>query len=42
VESEKTDRISQVDSGALPSSLDRSVSFEITPKVTHGGDHVAD
>jgi len=31
-----------VDSGATPPSLDRPVSFEITPEVTHGGDHVAD
>jgi len=42
VESEKIDRISQqVKSDATPLSLDRSVSFEITPEVTQDGDHVA-
>jgi len=35
VESEKTNMISQkVESNVTPSSPDRSVSFEITPKVT--------
>ena len=43
VKSEKTDRIlQQVESDATLPSLDRSVSFEITPEVTQGGDHVAD
>jgi len=43
VESEKTNRISQhVESGATPPSPDSSVSFEITPEVTQGDDHVAD
>jgi len=37
VESEKINRISQqVESDANPPSPDSSVSFEITPEVTHG------
>ena len=43
VEIENTKRVSQqVESDATPPSLDRSVLFEITAEVTHGGDHVAD
>ena len=43
VESEKTSKISvQVESDATPPPLDRTVSFEITPDVTPGGDHIAD
>ena len=30
------------ESDATPPTPDRTVSFEITPKVTQGGDHVAD
>jgi len=42
VESEKTSRISQrVESHATSPYLDRTVSFEITPEVTHGSDYVA-
>ena len=29
-------------SDAIPPSLDRSVSFEITPEMTYDGDHVID
>ena len=43
VESEKTYRISQqVESDATPLPLDKALLFEITPKVTQGGDHVTD
>jgi len=43
VESEKTSRISQqVKSDATPQPLHRTISFEITPEVTRGGDHVVD
>ena len=43
VESEKTNRISQqVESDATPPSPDSSVSFEITPEMTQGDDHIAD
>ena len=42
VESEKTNRILQeAESDATLPSLDKSVSFEITLKVTQGDDHVA-
>ena len=40
-ESKKTEGISQqVESDATSPSLERSVSFEVIPSVTHGGDHV--
>ena len=43
VEIEKIKEISQqVESDATSPSLERSVSLEIIPTVTHGGDHVAD
>jgi len=43
VESEKTSRISQqVESNSTPTPLDTTVSFEIIPKMTQGGVHVAD
>ena len=43
VKSKKTNKISQqVESEATPPSPDSSVSFEITPEVTQGDDHVAD
>ena len=43
VESEKTNRITQqVDSDATLLSPDSLVSFESTPEVTQGDDHVAD
>jgi len=36
-------RISElVESDATPPLPDRTISFEITPKVTQGGSHVAD
>ena len=42
VESKTSDRISQhVESDATSLSLDRSISFEIIPAMTQGGDHVA-
>ena len=42
MESEKINRISQqVESDTTPPSPDSLVSFEITPKVTQGDDHVA-
>ena len=41
MESEKTNMISQqVESGATLPSPDKSISFKITPEVTHGVDHV--
>jgi len=43
VESEKIKEISQqVESDAISSSLDRTVSLEIIPTVTQRSDHVAD
>ena len=43
VESEKTSKISQqVESDATITPPDTTVSFEITPEVTQGGDQVAD
>jgi len=43
VESEKIKRISQqIESNATPPSIDSSVSFEITPEMTQGDDHIAD
>jgi len=42
VESEKTEGISQqMKSDATSSFLERSISLEIIPAVTHGGDHIA-
>ena len=43
LESKKTNKISQqVENDATPLSPDSSVSFDITPEVTHDDDHVAD
>jgi len=43
VKSEKTKGISQqVESDVTSPSLERSVSLEIIPPVTQGGNHVAD
>jgi len=43
VESQMTDRIlQQVESDVTSPSLERSVSFEIIPSVTQGGDQVAE
>ena len=42
VESKTTDMISQQVVSDATSSLNISVSFEIIPAVTHGGDHVVD
>ena len=43
VEIERTKEISQqVESDVTPSSLERSVSLEIIPKVTQGSDQVAE
>jgi len=43
VKSEKTSMTSQqVESDATLPALDSTISFEITPEVTQGSDHVAD
>jgi len=43
VESEKIKRIpQQIENNATPPSIDSSVSFEITPEMTQGDDHIAD